>query len=172
MRRYPIDLYQKGRGMKHEITPCLWFDTDGEEAATFYTSVFPNSRIVHVARYGSAGPRPEGTVMAVSFELDGQKFVALNGGPEFTFNEAVSFQVDCETQEQVDMFWSTLSAGGEEGPCGWLKDRYGVSWQIVPTVLPKLIGDPDPEKSQRVMRAMLTMKKIEIDALERAAAQV
>jgi predicted 3-demethylubiquinone-9 3-methyltransferase (glyoxalase superfamily) len=154
-----------------KITPCLWFDTEGEEAARFYTSVFPNSRIVDVARYGSAGPRPEGTVMTVSFELDGQKFVALNGGPEFTFNEAVSFQVSCETQEEVDTFWSTLSEGGEEGPCGWLKDKFGVSWQIIPTALPELLGAPDPEKSQRVMQAMLKMKKIEIDALERAAAQ-
>ena len=152
-----------------KITPCLWFDTEGEEAARFYTSVFPNSRIVDVARYGSAGPRPEGTVMTVSFELDGQKFVALNGGPDFTFNEAISFQVSCETQEEVDKFWSTLSEGGEEGPCGWLKDKFGVSWQIVPTVLPELLGDPDREKSQRVMQAMLNMKKIEIDALERAA---
>jgi predicted 3-demethylubiquinone-9 3-methyltransferase (glyoxalase superfamily) len=153
-----------------KITPCLWFDTEGEEAASFYTSVFPNSRIVDVARYGSAGPRPEGTVMTVSFELDGQAFVALNGGPEFTFNEAISFQVSCETQDEVDAFWSTLSEGGEEGPCGWLKDRFGVSWQIVPTVLTELLGDPDKEKSQRVMQAMLSMKKIEIDALERAAA--
>jgi predicted 3-demethylubiquinone-9 3-methyltransferase (glyoxalase superfamily) len=154
-----------------KITPCLWFDTEGEEAAKFYTSVFPNSRIVDVARYGSAGPRPEGTVMTVSFELDGQQFVALNGGPEFTFNEAISFQVDCKTQDEVDTFWSTLSEGGEEGPCGWLKDRYGVSWQIVPTVLPELLSDPDQEKAQRVMRAMLNMKKIEIDALERAAVE-
>jgi predicted 3-demethylubiquinone-9 3-methyltransferase (glyoxalase superfamily) len=153
-----------------KITPCLWFDTEGEEAASFYTSVFPNSRIVDVARYGSAGPRPEGTVMTVSFELDGQAFVALNGGPEFTFNEAISFQVSCETQDEVDAFWSTLSEGGEEGPCGWLKDRFGVSWQIVPTVLTELLGDPDKEKSQRVMQAMLSMKKIEIDGLERAAA--
>jgi predicted 3-demethylubiquinone-9 3-methyltransferase (glyoxalase superfamily) len=154
-----------------KITPCLWFDTEGEEAARFYTSVFPNSRVVDVARYGAAGPRPEGTVMTVSFELDGQKFVALNGGPEFTFSEAISFQVLCETQDEVDRFWSTLSEDGEEGPCGWLKDRFGVSWQIVPTVLPELLGDPDPETSQRVMQAMLTMRKIEIDALERAAAQ-
>ena|SRR6266508_1671797 len=153
-----------------KITPCLWFDTEGEEAARFYTSVFPNSRIVDVARYGAAGPRSEGTVMTVSFELDGQSFVALNGGPEFTFNEAISFQVSCENQEEVDAFWSTLSEGGEEGPCGWLKDKFGVSWQIVPTVLPKLLGDPDPEKSQRVMAAMLKMGKIEIGALERAAA--
>jgi predicted 3-demethylubiquinone-9 3-methyltransferase (glyoxalase superfamily) len=152
-----------------KLTPCLWFDTEGEEAARFYTSVFPNSKIVDITRYGPAGLRPEGTVMTVSFELDGQKFVALNGGPEFTFNEAISFQVSCETQEEVDAFWSKLSEGGEEGPCGWLKDRYGVSWQVVPTVLSELIGDPDPEKSQRVMRAMLKMKNIEIDALERAA---
>ena len=154
-----------------KITPCLWFDTEGEEAATFYTSVFPNSRIVDVARYGSAGPRPAGTVMTVSFELDGQKFVALNGGPQFTFDEAISFQVSCEGQEEVDAFWSKLSEGGEEGPCGWLKDRFGLSWQIVPTVLPKLLGDPDREKSQRVMAAMLKMKKIEIDELERVAAE-
>ena len=154
-----------------KLAPCLWFDTQGEEAAMFYTSVFPNSRIIDVARYGSAGPRPEGMVMAVSFELDGQKFVALNGGPQFTFSEAISFQVSCETQEEVDAFWSKLSAGGEEGPCGWLKDRYGLSWQIVPTVLSELLGDPDRGKSQRVMAAMLTMKKIEIDALERAAAE-
>ena len=156
--------------MKSTITPCLWFDTEGEDAASLYTSVFPNSRIVDVARYGSAGPRPEGTVMTVSFELDGQTFVALNGGPEFTFNEAISFQVSCETQEEVDAFWSSLSEGGEEGPCGWLKDRFGVSWQIVPTALPRLLSDPDRERSQRVMEAMLKMGKIEIDALERAAA--
>jgi predicted 3-demethylubiquinone-9 3-methyltransferase (glyoxalase superfamily) len=152
-------------------TPCLWFDTQGEEAATFYTSVFPNSRIVDVQRYGSAGPREEGSVMTVSFELNGQRFVALNGGPEFTFNEAVSFQVECETQEEVDMFWSTLSEGGEEGPCGWLKDKFGLSWQIVPKVLLELVNGPDREKSQRVMAAMLTMRKIEIAGLERAAAQ-
>jgi predicted 3-demethylubiquinone-9 3-methyltransferase (glyoxalase superfamily) len=156
--------------MQKKITPCLWFDVEGEEAATFYTSVFPNSKIVHVARYGAAGPRPEGTVMTVSFELAGQEFLALNGGPEFTFNEAISFQVSCETQEEVDAFWDQLSAGGAEGPCGWLKDRFGVSWQIVPTALPRLLADPDPEKSQRVMQAMLKMKKIEIDALEQAAA--
>ena len=154
----------------HEITPCLWFDTDGEEAAKLYTSVFPNSKIVDVARYGSAGPRPEGTVMTVSFELDGQKFVALNGGPNFTFSEAISFQVSCKTQEEVDAFWSKLSEGGEEGPCGWLKDKYGVSWQIIPTALPELLADSDPERSQRVMQAMLKMRKIEIDELERAAA--
>ena len=155
-----------------KITPCLWFDTEGEEAAGFYTSVFPNSRIVEVTRYGKAGPRPEGTVMTVSFDLDGQRFVALNGGPDFRFNEAISFQVSCETQEEVDRFWSTLSEGGEEGPCGWLKDKFGVSWQIIPTALFRLIGDPDQEKAQRAMAAMLSMKKIEIDVLERAAAAV
>lgn len=153
----------------NEITPCLWFDTEGEDAAKFYTSVFPNSRIVDVARYGEAGPRPEGTIMTVSFELNGQKFVALNGGPEFTFNEAISFQVSCTNQDEVDAFWNKLSEGGEEGPCGWLKDKFGVSWQIIPTALLELLTDPDREKSQRVMQAMLQMKKIEIDALERAA---
>jgi predicted 3-demethylubiquinone-9 3-methyltransferase (glyoxalase superfamily) len=152
------------------ITPCLWFDTEGEEAATFYTSVFPNSRIVDVAHYGEAGPRPAGTVMTVSFELEGQPFVALNGGPDFTFNEAISFQVDCATQDEVDAYWSTLSEGGEEGPCGWLKDRYGVSWQIVPRRLSELLTDPDRAKAQRVMQAMLGMKKIEIAGLEQAAA--
>jgi predicted 3-demethylubiquinone-9 3-methyltransferase (glyoxalase superfamily) len=156
----------------NEITPCLWFDTEGQEAANFYTSLFPNSRIVDVTRYGAAGPRPEGTVMTVSFELDGRKFVALNGGPNYTFSEAISFQVRCKDQEEVDEFWSKLSEGGEEGPCGWLKDRFGVSWQIVPTALPELLADPDPEKSQRVMKAMLEMRKIDIDALERAAGAV
>ncbi|HEY2939960.1 MAG TPA: VOC family protein [Gaiellaceae bacterium] len=153
----------------NEITVCLWFDTNGEDAATFYTSLFPNSRILDVTRHGSAGPRPEGRVMTVSFELNGRKFVALNGGPNYTFSEAISFQVSCETQEEVDGYWSKLSEGGEEGPCGWLKDRFGVSWQIVPTALPRLLADPDPERSQRVMQAMMEMKKIEIDALERAA---
>lgn len=153
-----------------KITPCLWFDTQGEEAAEFYTSVFPNSRIVEVLRYGSAGPRPEGTVMTVSFELDGQSFIALNGGPDFTFNEAISLEASCGTQDEVDRLWETLSEGGEEGPCGWLKDRYGVSWQIVPTILLELIADSDHEKAQRVMAAMLGMGKIEIDGLERAAA--
>jgi predicted 3-demethylubiquinone-9 3-methyltransferase (glyoxalase superfamily) len=154
-----------------KITPCLWFDTEGEEAATFYTGIFKNSRILQVSRYGPAGPRPEGMVMTVSFELDGHAFVALNGGPEFTFNEAISFQVSCESQEEVDEFWAKLSEGGEEGPCGWLKDKFGLSWQIVPTVLEELIGDPDPERSQRAMKAMLGMGKIEIAELQRAADQ-
>ncbi len=152
-----------------KITPCLWFDTQGEEAANFYTSVFKNSRIINVARYGEAGPRPAGTVMTVNFELDGQEFVALNGGPEFTFNEAVSFQVNCATQDEVDYFWSNLSEGGQPGPCGWLKDRYGVSWQVVPTELDQLLTDPDPGRAQRAMKAMLQMSKIDIAAIGRAA---
>jgi predicted 3-demethylubiquinone-9 3-methyltransferase (glyoxalase superfamily) len=153
-----------------KITPFLWFDTEGEDAARFYTSVFPNSKIGEIARYGSAGPRPEGTVMTVSFELDGQRFVALNGGPEFAFSEAVSFLVNCDTQDEVDSYWSALSEGGEEGPCGWLKDKFGLSWQIVPNRLPELLADPDRERAQRVMEAMLKMRKIEVDELERAAA--
>jgi predicted 3-demethylubiquinone-9 3-methyltransferase (glyoxalase superfamily) len=148
---------------------CLWFDDRGEEAARFYTSVFPNSKLGEIARYGSAGPRPEGMVMTVAFELNGQKFVALNGGPHFTFNEAISFQVMCADQDEVDKYWSVLSEGGDEGPCGWLKDRFGLSWQIVPVRLPELLGDPDAERAQRVMAAMLEMKKIEIGELERAA---
>jgi predicted 3-demethylubiquinone-9 3-methyltransferase (glyoxalase superfamily) len=152
-----------------KITPCLWFDTEGEEAANFYTSIFKNSRVLQVSRYGSAGPRPEGMVMVVTFELAGQQFVALNGGPEFTFNEAISFQVNCESQDEVDEFWTKLSEGGEEGPCGWLKDRYGVSWQIVPTVLEELVRDPDPQRAQRAMKAMLGMKKLDIAELQRAA---
>jgi predicted 3-demethylubiquinone-9 3-methyltransferase (glyoxalase superfamily) len=151
-------------------TPCLWFDTQGEDAARFYTSVFPNSRIVEVARYGDAGPRQEGTVMVVSFELDGRPFTALNGGPEFTFTEAVSFQVECADQAEVDRYWETLSEGGEQGPCGWVKDRFGLSWQIVPTRLYELLRDPDAERAQRVMTAMLGMGKIEIAGLEAAAA--
>jgi len=151
-----------------KLTPCLWFDTEAEDAAAFYTSILPNSRMGKISRYGSAGPRPEGTVMTVSFELAGEEFVALNGGPQFTFNEAVSFQVSCETQEEVDEYWSKLTEGGEPGPCGWLKDRFGLSWQIIPNALPRLLDDPDPEASQRVMAAMLEMGKIEIAELERA----
>jgi predicted 3-demethylubiquinone-9 3-methyltransferase (glyoxalase superfamily) len=154
-----------------KIVPCLWFDTEAEEAARFYTSIFPRSQVGEIAYYGSAGPRPEGMVMTVSFELDGQRYTALNGGPDFTFNESISFEVSCEGQEEVDAFSSKLSAdGGEQGPCGWLKDRFGVSWQIIPTRLPELLADPDREKSQRVMEAMLKMRKIEIGELERAAA--
>ena len=154
------------------ITPCLWFDTEAEDAADFYVSVFKNSQVVSVSRYGEAGPRPAGTVMTVDFELDGQAFIALNGGPEFPFTEAVSLQVDCETQEEVDRYWSVLSEGGEEGPCGWVKDKFGLSWQITPTVLMRLIGDPDTEKVQRVMAAMLKMKRIDVGEIERAAEMV
>jgi len=154
-----------------KISPCLWFDTEGEEAANFYTSVFKNSRILDVSRYGEAGPRPAGTVMTVTFEIEGQEFTALNGGPEFKFNEAVSFQVQCETQEEVDELWSTLTKEGEAGPCGWLKDRYGLSWQIIPTALDELLNDPDPQRSQRAMKAMLQMGKLDIEALRRAADQ-
>jgi len=153
-----------------KITPCLWFDTEGEEAAEFYTSIFPNSRIVEVARYGEAGPRTAGTVMTVSFELDGQPFAALNGGPGYRFSEAISFQVDCRDQAEVDEYWTRLGEGGEDGPCGWLKDRFGVSWQIVPARLTALLTRSEPETSQRVMAAMLQMRKIEIAALEEAAA--
>jgi predicted 3-demethylubiquinone-9 3-methyltransferase (glyoxalase superfamily) len=156
--------------VKDKLVTCLWFDTQGEDAANFYTALFPNSKLGEITRYGSAGPRAEGTVMTVGFELMGQEFVALNGGPQFTFNEAVSFQVLCDSQEEVDRYWETLSEGGEQGPCGWLRDRFGVSWQVVPTALPRLLGDPDPERSQRVMQAMMGMKKLEIDELERAAA--
>ena len=155
------------------ITPCLWFDTEGEEAATFYTSVFHDSMIVDVARYGDAGPRPAGTVMTVEFELNGQPFLALNGGPEHRgFSESLSFQVFCESQDEVDHYWSALSDGGEEGPCGWLKDRWGLSWQIVPSRLGELLCDPDPERAQRAMAAMLKMSKLDIAALEQAAAGV
>ena len=151
------------------ITPFLWFDSNAEEAAKFYTSVFKDSKILSTARYGDAGPGPKGSVMTVSFQIGGQEFMALNGGPQFKFTEAVSFVVNCETQEEVDAYWSKLSAGGEEGPCGWLKDKFGLSWQVVPAALPKLLKDPDPAKAQRVMKAMLQMKKIEIARLKKAA---
>jgi len=152
----------------------MWFDHQAEEAATFYTAIFRNSKIVGITRYGDAGRefhgKPAGSVMTVAFELDGQAFTALNGGPHFKFNEAISFQVNCETQEEVDYYWEKLGAGGDEKAqqCGWLKDKYGVSWQVVPTVLGALINDPDPEKSGRAMEAMLQMKKIDIARLKRA----
>jgi predicted 3-demethylubiquinone-9 3-methyltransferase (glyoxalase superfamily) len=155
--------------VKH-ITPFLWFDQEAEDAARLYTSLIPNSKIKGVTRYGEAGPGKAGSVMTVDFELNGQPFVALNGGPEFQFTEAVSFLINCETQDEVDELWEKLSEGGEKGPCGWLKDRYGLSWQIVPTILEELIRDPDQEKAQRVMQAMLQMRKIEIEPLLRAAA--
>jgi predicted 3-demethylubiquinone-9 3-methyltransferase (glyoxalase superfamily) len=159
-----------------KITPCLWFDGQAEEAASFYTEVFPNSKIGKVTRYGEAGrevhKKEPGSVLTVEFELDGQPFTALNGGPEFKFSEAISFQVSCETQKEVDFYWEKLSKGGDEAAqqCGWLKDRFGVSWQIVPTILPDLVGDPASEKSQRAMKAMMGMKKLDIAALERAYA--
>jgi predicted 3-demethylubiquinone-9 3-methyltransferase (glyoxalase superfamily) len=156
--------------MKDGLVTCLWFDTEGEDAATFYTSIFPSSKLGEITRYGSAGPRQEGTVMTVGFELMGQEFVALNGGPDFTFNEAISFQVLCDDQEEVDRYWETLSEGGEQGPCGWLRDKFGVAWQVVPTALPRLLQQPDAEKSQRVMQAMMGMKKLVIEELESAAA--
>ena len=156
--------------VKQKITTFLWFDKEAEEAANYYTSIFKNARILGVARYGEAGPGPKGSVMTVSFELDGQAFVALNGGPQFKFTEAISLVVNCETQKEVDEFWSKLSAGGQEVECGWLKDKYGLCWQITPNVLPRLLQDPDPQKAKRVMEAMLKMKKIDIAALERAAA--
>lgn len=155
-----------------KITPCLWFDTQAEEAANFYVGIFPNARIGNVSRYGREGQeihgREAGSVMTVEFEIEGQKFVALNGGPHFTFSEAVSFQVACETQEEIDYFWEKLSQGGEEGPCGWLKDKFGLSWQIVPSVLMKLLSDPDSARTERVTRAFLQMGKFDIAALQRA----
>jgi predicted 3-demethylubiquinone-9 3-methyltransferase (glyoxalase superfamily) len=155
--------------MKQRITPNLWFDTEAEEAADFYTSVFKDSRIVNVAHYTEAGPREAGMVMTVEFELDGQRFVGINGGSQFKFDEAVSFQISCEDQDEVDYYWEKLSGGGEEGPCGWLKDRFGLSWQVVPTGMDELFADPDPERAQRAMKAMLGMSKLDIAALRNAA---
>ncbi len=155
--------------MKQKIVPNLWFDTEAEEAAEFYVSVFDNSRIVNVTHYTEAGPRPAGTVMTVEFELDGQRFVGIDGGPEFKFDEAVSFAIECETQEEVDYYWDKLLEGGEESQCGWLKDRFGLSWQVVPTGMEELFADPDPKRAERAMRAMLGMRKLEIAALQRAA---
>jgi predicted 3-demethylubiquinone-9 3-methyltransferase (glyoxalase superfamily) len=172
----PIDDQEKIMQVIQKITPCLWFDDQAEEAAKFYAAVFKRSRIVNMARYGEAGHdvhgKPAGTVMTVAFELEGQAFTALNGGPMFKFNEAISFQINCETQEEVDYYWDKLSKGGDEKAqqCGWLKDKYGVSWQVVPRVLVEMINDPDYGKSQRAMKAMLQMKKIDIDKLKRAYA--
>jgi predicted 3-demethylubiquinone-9 3-methyltransferase (glyoxalase superfamily) len=150
------------------ISPFLWFDHQAEAAANFYVSVFKNSKIVNITRYGEAGPGPNGGVMTVDFELDGEEFTALNGGPHFKFTEAISFSVNCKTQEEVDSFWEALSDGGEQGPCGWLKDKFGLSWQINPTVLGEMLSDPDSRKSKRVMEAMLKMKKIDIAGLKKA----
>ena len=154
-----------------KITPFLWFDDQAEEAMNFYVSIFKNSKVISTTRYGDEGPGPTGAVMTATFQLDGQEFIALNGGPEFKFTEAISFFVNCETQEEVDGLWDKLSEGGEEGRCGWLKDKYGLSWQIVPTVLGELLNDTDPAKSQRVMKAMLQMNKIDIAGLKRAYKQ-
>jgi predicted 3-demethylubiquinone-9 3-methyltransferase (glyoxalase superfamily) len=151
-----------------KITPFLWFDTQAEEAANFYVSIFKNSKILNIARYGDAGPGPKGSVMTISFELDGHEFTALNGGPQFKFTEAISFTVICKTQEEVDDFWKKLTDGGQEVACGWLKDKYGLCWQITPEIVPKLLSDPDPQKADRVMQAMMKMKKIDIQALQRA----
>jgi predicted 3-demethylubiquinone-9 3-methyltransferase (glyoxalase superfamily) len=153
------------------ITPNLWFDTEAEEAANFYTSIFEDSKIMSVLRYGEAGPRPAGMVLTVTFRLLGQEFTAINGGPEFKFNEALSLLVNCESQEEVDELWEKLSEGGEKGPCGWLKDKFGLSWQIVPTRLDEMLQDEDPERANRVMKAMLQMGKIEIEDLEKAYRQ-
>ncbi len=150
------------------ITPNLWFDTKGQEAAEFYVSVFPNSMITNVTHYGEAGPRDAGTVLTVEFLLDGQEFIAINGGPEFTFDEAVSFLINCADQGEVDYYWTKLSDGGEEGQCGWLKDRYGLSWQVCPEGMADTLNDPDQERAQRAMRAMLGMKKIDLAALKAA----
>jgi predicted 3-demethylubiquinone-9 3-methyltransferase (glyoxalase superfamily) len=150
------------------ITPFLWFDGKAEEAMTFYVSVFKNSKVGRVMRYGSAGPGPKGKVMSVTFQLEGQEFFALNGGPHFTFTPAISFFVNCETQQEVDELWEKLSAGGEKQKCGWLKDKYGLSWQIIPTVLGTLLQDKDAEKANRVMKAMLEMDKIDIERLREA----
>lgn len=154
-----------------KITPYLWFEDQAEEAVNFYTSIFKNSKVLNVSRYGEAGPGPAGSVMTATFELDGQEFMALNGGPQYKFTEAISFLVNCRTQKEVDELWEKLSDGGEEGPCGWLKDKFGVSWQIIPTALGEMLSDPNPSKAQRVMEAMLKMKKIEIPVLQQAYAQ-
>jgi predicted 3-demethylubiquinone-9 3-methyltransferase (glyoxalase superfamily) len=157
---------------KQRITPCLWFDTQADEAAKFYTAIFKNSRINRISRYTKAGHeihgKEPGSVLTVEFELEGQTFTALNGGPQFKFDEAVSFQVMCEGQAEIDHFWSALGAGGREGPCGWLKDKFGVSWQIVPSVLPRMLADADSAKRERTMSALMQMKKFDVDALQRA----
>jgi predicted 3-demethylubiquinone-9 3-methyltransferase (glyoxalase superfamily) len=160
--------------VQQKITPCLWFDTEAEAAANHYVSIFKNSKIVKIGRYGKEGKeihgKQAGSVMAVEFEIEGQKFVGLNGGPQFKFDEAISFQITCETQAEIDHFWSKLTAGGKEVQCGWLKDKFGLSWQVVPRVLPELLGNANAEKADRVMKAMLQMKKFDIAALQKAAA--
>lgn len=152
-----------------KTTPCLWFDGQAEQAATLYTSIFPNSEILDVSRYTPDSPGAAETVMTVSFRLDGQDYVGLNGGPQFPFTEAISFQISCADATEVDHYWNGLGEGGEEGQCGWLKDRFGVSWQVIPAVLPQLLSDPDPQRAQRAMQAMLGMQKLDVAALQRAA---
>jgi predicted 3-demethylubiquinone-9 3-methyltransferase (glyoxalase superfamily) len=154
-----------------KITPFLWFDNNAEEAVNFYVSIFKNSQVLNVARYGESGPGPSGTVMTITFQLEGQEFIALNGGPQFTFTEAISFSVNCDTQDEVDDFWEKLSEGGEKSRCGWLKDKYGLSWQVTPVILGEMLQDKDPERSKRVMEAMLQMDKIDIQALRKAYEQ-
>jgi len=151
-----------------KITPFLWFDNNAEEAVQFYTSIFKNSKILQTSRYGEAGPGPKGSVMTMKFELNGQELIALNGGPHFKFNEAISFVVNCETQKEVDDYWEKLTAGGKEVQCGWLTDKYGLSWQITPTILGQLMSDKDPKKSKRVVQAMMKMVKLDIEGLKRA----
>ncbi|MEV8285490.1 VOC family protein [Streptomyces niveus] len=152
-----------------KITPNLWFDGQAEPAAEFYIGIFPNSRITGITHYGEAGPGPAGTVLTVEFELDGQTFIGINGGPQFTFDEAISFMIGCADQEEVDYYWEKLSDGGEEGPCGWLKDKYGLSWQVVPGGMEEMLNDPDQARGQRAMKAMLGMKKLDLAALRAAA---
>jgi len=149
--------------------PCLWFDGQAEEAAAFYTSIFPNSSVGDVTRYGPNMPVPEGTAMTVSFTLDGQEYVGLNGGPQFRFTEAISFQIICADQEEADRYWARLTEGGEESQCGWLKDKFGVSWQVVPSELPSLLQDPDPERARRIVEVFMTMRRIDLAELRRAA---
>jgi predicted 3-demethylubiquinone-9 3-methyltransferase (glyoxalase superfamily) len=161
----------KEKDSMQKITPFLWFDNQAEEAMNFYVSIFKNSKVLGVTRYGDAGPGPKGTVMTAKFQLEGQEFVALNGGPQFKFTEAISFVVNCETQKEVDEFWEKLSEGGEKSRCGWLEDKFGLSWQIVPTVLVEMLQEKDPEKSQRVMQAMMQMVKIDIQGLKQAYEQ-
>ena len=158
--------------MQPKIIPNLWFDTEAEDAAQFYTSVFPESRIIGVTRYGEAGPREAGSVMTVEWELEGQRFVGINGGPEFKFDEAVSFQILCDDQDEVDYYWEKLTDGGAEVQCGWLRDRFGLAWQVVPRILPELAADEDPERARRVIEAMLGMQKLDIAALQAAADSV
>jgi predicted 3-demethylubiquinone-9 3-methyltransferase (glyoxalase superfamily) len=169
IRRGDLPFIQEAAMQK--IVPNLWFDTEAEEAARFYVSLFESSRIVNVTHYTEAGPRAAGMVMAVEFELDGQRFIGINGGPEFSFDEAVSLAIACKDQEEVDYFWERLSEGGEEGQCGWLKDRFGLSWQVVPTGMEELFADPDPQRAERAMKAMLKMGKLDIAALREAASE-